>query len=120
MGDAHGKQLEELEKTGKFKFYGAYENSQQILVKDTSNNTKYILYYTKDYCERANQKRYAEWYYWNENKNTTSCQKHNQYCCMEYTDGSYEHNVNDTNNIQFIRTNIDGKPEKTKNNEKLN
>lgn len=118
--DAHGKQLEELEKTGKFKFYGAYENSQQILVKDTSNNTKYILYYTKDYCERANQKRYAKWYYWNENKNTTSCQKHNQYCCMEYTDGSYEHNVNDTNNIQFIRTNIDGKSDKTKNNEKLN
>ena len=64
--NAHSQQIKELENTGKFKFYGAYENSQQILVKDTSDNTKYILYYTKDYCERANQKRYAKWYYWNE------------------------------------------------------
>ena len=48
------------------------------------------------------------------NKNTTSCQTHNQYCCMEYTNGSYEHNANDTNNIQFIRTNADGKSDKNK------
>lgn len=110
--------LKKLEKTGKFKFYGPYEDSQHKLEKDTSNNTKYILYYTKDYCERANQKKKQHWYYWNENKK--SCQTNKQYCCMEYTDGFYEYNANDTDNIQFIRTDTDGKSDKTKNIEKLN
>ncbi len=112
-------ELEKLENTGNFKFFNAYDLSQRIYIKDESNNTKYIVYYNKDYCEMVNQKIYTRWYYWNKNKNTTSCKNYNQYCCDLYTQGNYELNAKDTEDLQFIRT-INYKPNKIKDTSKIN
>lgn len=118
--NGHSEQLKKLEQTNKFDFYGAYDNSQRIKVKDIHGDTKYTVYYTKNYCEDVNQKRYVKWYYWNENKNTESCKKYNQYCCTEYKDGNYEHSAKDTDNVQFIRLDANRNTDKKRNKSKIN
>ena len=118
--NGHSEQLQKLEQTNKFDFYGAYEHSRGIKVKDIHNNIKYTVYYTKGYCEDVNQKRYVKWYYWNDNKNTESCQIYKQGCCGEYNDGNYEHNANDTNSMQFIRLDANRNTDKTKDISKIN
>lgn len=102
--NGHSEQIKALEKTNKFKFFGAYEQLQGIKVKD-NESTKYTVYYTKDYCQDVNQKRYVTWYYWNVDNDTVSCQQHNQFCCSEYTDDVYPRNESDSDRIQFLRLN---------------